>query len=194
MTRNPAIIDVPSRGRRRFLAGGAAVAGAAALGFPAIHVRAQTPLKVGTYGGYFKDSFDEHIYPDFTSESGIAIESIAEPTGEAWLIQLETAARANVAPADVSMMAQTPRLKGQTAELWAALDESKLGNARHLQPHFVHRYDDGRVSGIGAVQLWVAKELTAHISGVGSVDYFGNPSVQRSISGMGSINAKGDRK
>ena len=45
-------------------------------------------LKVGTYGGYFKDSFDEHIYPAFTAETGIEIESIAEPTGEAWLVQL----------------------------------------------------------------------------------------------------------
>jgi putative spermidine/putrescine transport system substrate-binding protein len=155
MTRKQTPIDLASRGRRRFLAGGAALAGTAALGFPAIHVRAQSSLKVGTYGGYFKESFDEHIYPDFTKETGIEIESIAEPTGEAWLIQLETAARANVAPADVSMMAQTPRLKGQTAELWAPLDESKLGNAQHLQPHFVHRYDDGRINGIGAVSWYV---------------------------------------
>ena len=76
----------------------------AVVGFPAIRTRAAETLKVGTYGGYFQDSFDEHIYPAFTEETGIEIESIGEPTGEAWLVQLETAARANVAPADVSMM------------------------------------------------------------------------------------------
>ena len=63
-------------------------------------------LKVGVYGGYFKDSFDKHIFSDFTEETGIKIESVAEPTGEAWLVQLEQAAKAGVAPADVSMMAQ----------------------------------------------------------------------------------------
>src|SRR3546814_17190482 len=58
-------------------------------------------LKVGVYGGYFKDSFDEHIFPEFTKATGIAVESVAEPTGEAWLVQLEQAARAGQAPADV---------------------------------------------------------------------------------------------
>ncbi len=132
-----------SSSRRKFLKGTTALVGTAALGFPAIHARAAKSLKVGTYGGYFKDSFDKHIYPDFTKETGVTIESVAEPTGEAWLVQLQTAAGAGVAPADVSMMAQVPRLKGQKSRLWAALDESKLSNAKFLLPHFVHRYPDG---------------------------------------------------
>jgi putative spermidine/putrescine transport system substrate-binding protein len=142
-------------GRRSFMIGAGAAATVATLGFPAIRVRAQEPLKVGTYGGYFKDSFDQHIYPDFTSETGIEIESVAEPTGEAWLIQLVTAARAGMAPADVSMMSQVARLKGQNAELWAPLDEAKLANSKNLEPHFVHRYEDGSVSGIGAVSWYI---------------------------------------
>jgi putative spermidine/putrescine transport system substrate-binding protein len=146
----------PGTSRRRLLAGAGALAAATAVvGFPAIRTRAAGTLKVGTYGGYFKDSFDEHIYPDFTGETGIEIESVAEPTGEAWLVQLMTAARAGVAPADVSMMAQVARLKGQAAELWAPLDETKLPNAANLEPHFVHRYPDGRVSGIGAVSWYI---------------------------------------
>ena len=69
---------------------------------------AEKTLKVGVYGGYFKDSFDKHIFPDFTKETGIKVESVAEPTGEAWLVQLEQAAKAGVAPADVNMIAQVP--------------------------------------------------------------------------------------
>ena len=142
-------------GRRRFLAGVSALAGVAALGFPAIVGRAAEPLKVGTYGGYFKDSFDKHIYPEFTKETGIEIESIAEPTGEAWLVQLETAARAGAAPADVSMMAQVAMLKGQSSRLWAPLDLGKLPNAKNLLPQYVHRYPDGKVDGIGAVAWYI---------------------------------------
>jgi putative spermidine/putrescine transport system substrate-binding protein len=141
--------------RRRFLIGAGALGAAALAGFPAIRTRAAQTLKVGTYGGYFKDSFDQHIYPDFTKESGIEIESIAEPTGEAWLVQLQTAARAGIAPADVSMMAQVTRLKGENAELWAPLDESKLSNVGNLEPHFVHRYPDGKISSLGAVSWYV---------------------------------------
>jgi putative spermidine/putrescine transport system substrate-binding protein len=143
------------RDRRRFLAGTAAVAGAAAIGFPALCARAAGTLKVGTYGGYFKDSFDEHIFPAFTEETGIEVESVAEPTGEAWLVQLQTAAAAGSAPADVSMMAQVARLKGESAGLWAPLDEAKLPNIKNLEPHFVQRYPDGRISSIGAVSWYV---------------------------------------
>ena len=92
------------------------------LFFGSSAVLAENTLKVGAYGGYFKDSFDKHIFPDFTKETGIKVESVAEPTGEAWLVQLEQAARAGMAPADVSMMAQGPMLRGQRTELWMPLD------------------------------------------------------------------------
>ena len=140
--------------RRTFLATGAA--GLTALAAPAI-LRAQgAPLKVGTYGGYFEESFKTHIYPDFTAETGIAIESIAEPTGEAWLVQLEQAARANQAPADVSMMAQVARLRGELSELWAPLDEAKMTNLSNLPDHFIHRYENGGLYGTGAVSWYIS--------------------------------------
>ena len=89
-------------------------------------------LKVGVYGGYFKDSFDKNIFPEFTKATGIAVESVAEPTGEAWLVQLEQAAKAGQAPADVSMMSQTSTLKGQSTELWTPIDTAKIKNYGNL--------------------------------------------------------------
>jgi putative spermidine/putrescine transport system substrate-binding protein len=146
----------PETGRRGFLGGAAALTSAAVIGFPAIRrVRAAQTLKVGTYGGYFKDSFDEHIFPAFTEDTGIEVESVAEPTGEAWLVQLQTASRAGIAPADVSMMAQVARFKGEKAELWAPLDESKLPNLGNLEPHFAKRYPDGKVNSVGAVSWYI---------------------------------------
>jgi len=116
---------------------------------------AEKTLRVGTYGGYFQDSFDKHIFPDFTKETGIEVESIAEPTGEAWLVQLEQAAKAGQAPADVSMMAMGPMLRGQKRDLWTALDLAKIPNHKNLLAPFVHRYPDGRVDGIGAVSWYI---------------------------------------
>src|SRR5262245_4586620 len=131
------------------------VAGVAMLAMPNIARTASGSLKVGAYGGYFKDSFDKHIFPAFTKATGIAVESVAEPTGEAWLVQLEQASKAGVAPADVSMMAQVPRLKGETIELWPPLDLGKLPNTKNLKPEFISKYGDGRVSGSGAVTWYI---------------------------------------
>jgi putative spermidine/putrescine transport system substrate-binding protein len=133
----------------------AVVAAAALLAFWVPSVPAAEALKVGAYGGYFKDSFDKHIFPDFTKETGIEVESVAEPTGEAWLVQLEQAARAGQAPADVSMMAQGPMLRGQRTQLWAVLDLDKIPNHKYLLPQFVHKYPDGQADGIGAVSWYI---------------------------------------
>ena len=130
---------------------GAGVAGASLLAMPAILRAQDKSLKVGVYGGYFKDSFDKNIFGDFTKATGIAVESVAEPTGEAWLVQLEQAAKAGQAPADVSMMSQVAMLKGQSTELWAPLDSEKIPNIRNLPEHFVHRYENGDLYGTGAV-------------------------------------------
>ncbi|MDP2738156.1 MAG: ABC transporter substrate-binding protein [Pseudorhodobacter sp.] len=141
--------------RRTFLTA-SAMTGLGLLAAPTV-LRAQgTALKVGTYGGYFQDSFDKHIYPDFTAETGIAIESIGEPTGEAWLVQLEQAAKAGQAPADVSMMAQVARIRGERAGLWAPLDAAKVPNTANLPEFFVHKYDDGRFYGTGAVSWYIS--------------------------------------
>ena len=148
--------EIGFRGSRRgFLAGAAAAAAVAGAGLRTRPARAAGSLKIGTYGGYFQDSFDKHIFPDFTAATGIAVESVSEPTGEAWLVQLETAAKAGQAPADVSMMAQVARLRGEKSELWAPLDLDKIPNHKYLQPHFVHRYPDGRADGIGAVSWYI---------------------------------------
>ena len=142
--------------RRKVLKGATGLAAAAAVGLPAVHVHAARSLKVGVYGGYFKDSFDEFIFPDFAKDTGIEVESIAEPTGETWLVQIRNAAKAGVAPADVSMLGGFSRLRGAEEELWLPLDESKIPNApEFLEESFVYRYPDGRLYGVGAVSWFI---------------------------------------
>jgi putative spermidine/putrescine transport system substrate-binding protein len=151
--KKPKILSTVSR--RKFLKGTAALAGAATFsGFPYI-ARGASPLKVGSYGGYFQDSFDKHIFPEFTKATGIEVKSVGEPTGEAWLVQLQTAARAGQAPADVSMMAQVSNLKGIKAKLWATLDEKKIPNMKNVLPRYIQRYPNGQVSGVGAVSWYI---------------------------------------
>ncbi|MDX1012393.1 ABC transporter substrate-binding protein [Sinorhizobium medicae] len=140
--------------KRRTLLG-AGLAGASVLAMPSVLRAQDRSLKVGVYGGYFKDSFDKNIFPEFTKASGIVIESVAEPTGEAWLVQLEQAARAGQAPADVSMMSQVAMLKGQATDLWTPIDMAKIKNGSNLIERFVNKYPDGRIAGIGAVSWYI---------------------------------------
>ena len=146
-------MTIMSMNRRTVL--GAGLAGISVLAMPGILRAQDKSLKVGVYGGYFKDSFDKNIFPEFTKATGIAVESIAEPTGEAWLVQLSQAARAGQAPADVSMMSQVAMLKGQANELWAPLDLDKIKNSSNLLDRFINKYPDGRVAGIGAVSWYI---------------------------------------
>jgi len=134
---------------------GVGLAAAGALAMPSVLRAQDKSLKVGVYGGYFKDSFDKNVFPEFTKATGIAVESIAEPTGEAWLVQLEQAAKAGQAPADLSMMSQVATLKGQSTELWTPLDPAKIKHFGDLLPQFVSKYPDGRVAGVGAVAWYI---------------------------------------
>lgn len=139
--------------RRALLKAG--LAGAAALSMPAIARAQDKSLKVGVYGGYFKDSFDKHVFPEFSKATGISVEAVAEPTGEAWLVQLQQAAKAGQAPADVSMMSQVAMLKGQAVDLWAPLDLGKIPNSGNVVERFINKYPDGRVAGVGAVSWYI---------------------------------------
>ena len=138
--------------RRRFL--GTALAGAGVLAAPSI-VRAKEPIRVGTYGGFFEDSFKEFIYPDFTAATGIEVQSIAVPTGETWLVQIRNAARAKSAPADVSLMAGVPRSRGAAQKMFQVFDDSKIPNLSNLEDTFKDRYDDGGLFGVGAVSWYI---------------------------------------
>ncbi|WP_226623705.1 ABC transporter substrate-binding protein [Alloyangia pacifica] len=125
------------------------------LAAPAVLRAGGEPLKVGVYGGYFQDSFDSFVYPEFTKATGIEIESIAVPTGEAWLIQLQQAARAKRAPADVSMMATVSIMRGMRTGLWAPLDETAMPNVSNILPTLINRYDDDGLAAVGAVSWYV---------------------------------------
>jgi len=136
--------------RRSVLKGAAAAAGATFL--PVHRARAAKTIKVGAYGGFFKDSFDANIYPDFTAATGIEVESVAEPTVEAWLVQLDAAVKAGQATADVSMIAIGGYDRAANANLFAPLDLAAIPNHVNLEPHFIHKARDGTtVDGVGAV-------------------------------------------
>ena len=96
--------------RRTLLKTGAAgLAASSVLGTPLI---AQSrSLKIGSYGGYFEDSFKEFVYPAFTDATGIAVESVTQPNSTDWLVTMQQATAAGSVPADLSLYARDTLIK-----------------------------------------------------------------------------------
>ena len=143
--------------RRKLLRGTAGMAGLAAasgIGTPLI---AQTrSLKVGSYGGYFEDSFKAHVFPAFTEATGIAVESVTQPNSADWLVTMQQAARAGTVPADLSLYAPVSMIKAsRIGGLLAPLDMSAIPAAGGLGRQFVFEDDTGTL-GVGAMSWFTS--------------------------------------
>ncbi len=116
--------------RRGLMAG----AGAAALAMPAIRPSwaADRSLTVSTYGGFFEDTFRQHIHPEFTKATGIAVVSQPQPEGTQFLIQLAQANKGGTAPMDLCMCGEEDILRGRAQSLWRTYDTKKIPNLGNL--------------------------------------------------------------
>jgi putative spermidine/putrescine transport system substrate-binding protein len=136
--------------RRRLLQTTGAIAAASALAAPAAIAGARS-IKVGSYGGYFENSFKEHVYPAFTEATGITVESVTQPNSSDWLVTMQQAAAAGTAPADLSLFARDTMIKAsRIGGLLSPLDTSKISSASNLDPYFLFEGGEG-VLGVGAM-------------------------------------------
>lgn len=157
--------------RRTLLKSGAATAGIAAassvIGTPLI-AQARM-LRVGSYGGYFENSFKEHVYTAFTAATGITVESVTQPNSSDWLITMQQATAAGSVPTDISLFARDAVIKAsRIGGLIKPLDLSLIPNASNLDPYFVFESADGPL-GVGAMSWFSAmvinpNEVTAPAS------------------------------
>jgi putative spermidine/putrescine transport system substrate-binding protein len=134
-------------------AGGLALAGAA-LGTPLI---AQTrSLKIGSYGGYFEDSFKEFVYPAFTEATGITVESVTQPNSADWLVTMQQATAAGSVPTDLSLFDRTALIKSsRIGDLIKPLDMTNIGAAQNMDENFIYE-DASGVIGVGAMSWFVS--------------------------------------
>jgi putative spermidine/putrescine transport system substrate-binding protein len=112
-------------------------------------------IKVSTYGGFFEENYRE-FYPAFTEETGVEVESVAEPTSEAWVIQLQQAVQAGTPPpSDVSMLSGVGIQRAINGQIYAPIDVSAVPNVEFLAEGNVRESEDGQVAGIGAVSWYI---------------------------------------
>lgn len=141
--------------RRTFLKTAAVTAaGSTILGAP-LYAQSRS-LKVGSYGGYFEDSFKKHVYPAFTEATGIEVESVTQPNSTDWLVTMQQAASAGTAPADLSLYARDTMIKAsRIGGLLAALDTTNISTASNLDPYFLFS-DNDDVLGVGAMSWFTS--------------------------------------
>ena len=140
--------------RRSLLKSGAATVAASTLASPLI---AQSrSLKVGSYGGYFEDSFKSFVYPEFTAATGIAVESVTQPNSADWLVTMQQAASAGTVPTDISLYGRQQMIKAsRIGGLIAPLDIAAITSASNLDSYFVFEGDFGP-QGVGAMSWFTA--------------------------------------
>jgi len=143
--------------RRTLLKSGAATGLAAATGAIGTPLIAQSrSLRIGSYGGYFEDSFKEHVYPVFTEATGIAVESVTQPNSTDWLVTMQQATQAGSVPADLSLYARDTLIKAsRIGGLLAPLDRANIPNASNLDGYFVFEASEGAL-GVGAMSWFSA--------------------------------------
>ncbi|PZX13472.1 putative spermidine/putrescine transport system substrate-binding protein [Palleronia aestuarii] len=144
--------------RRTLLRGAAGLAGAgtAASLYPMPLLAQERRLAIGSYGGYFENSFMEHVYPAFTEATGIAVDSVTQPNSADWLVTLQQAQAAGSVPADLSLFARDTMIRAsRIGGLLAPLDMSAIPAADNLDPYFVFS-DGGDTLGVGAMSWFVS--------------------------------------
>jgi putative spermidine/putrescine transport system substrate-binding protein len=173
--------------RRRLLGTAAAGAGlaVAASTFGAPAIAKERSIRVGSYGGYFEDSFKAHVYPEFTKATGIKVESVTQPNSADWLITMQNAAASGSVPTDLSLYGRDTLIKAaRIGDLVAPLDMSKMPNADELDDYFLYEGDAGLV-GVGAMSWFLSMVVNPDVvSKPKSWKEFWNPEIYEASLGI----------
>lgn len=112
-------------------------------------------IKVSTYGGFFEENF-RNMYPAFTDEFGVEVESVAEPTSEAWVVQLQQAIDAGAPPpADVSMLSGVGIQRAIKGDILVTYDPAAIPQAENLAEGYLRTDASGMVAGVGGVSWYI---------------------------------------
>ena len=116
---------------------------------------AGSSIKVGTYGGFFEENFAK-MYPAFTEEFDVQVESVSQPTSEVWVTQLQQAISAGGAPpADVSMLSGVGLQRAINGDILARYRTTDIPTSENLAEGYLRTDDDGNVTGVGGLSWYI---------------------------------------
>jgi putative spermidine/putrescine transport system substrate-binding protein len=116
---------------------------------------AGSTIKVGTYGGFFEENFRK-IYPKFTEQFGVEVESVSQPTSEVWVVQLQQAiAAGGTPPADVSMLSGVGLQRAINGDILATYQTSDIPTSENLAEGYIKTDEEGNVVGVGGLSWYI---------------------------------------
>jgi putative spermidine/putrescine transport system substrate-binding protein len=116
---------------------------------------AGSSIRVGTFGGFFEENF-KTMYPAFTEEFDVEVESVSQPTSEVWVTQLQQAISAGGAPpADVSMLSGVGLQRAINGDILTRYLVSDIPTSENLSEGYVRTDDDGNVTGVGGLSWYI---------------------------------------
>ena len=116
---------------------------------------AGSTIKVGTYGGFFEENFRK-MYPAFTEEFDVEVESVSQPTSEVWVVQLQQAiAAGGTPPADVSMLSGVGLQRAINGDILTKYATSDIPTSENLEEGYVRTDDEGNVTGVGGLSWYI---------------------------------------
>ena len=116
---------------------------------------ADRSITISTYGGFFEDSFREHIHPEFTKATGIKVVSQPQAEGTQFLIQLAQANKGGTAPMDLAFCGEEDVLRGRAQSLWRAYDTKRITHLSDVPEHYVFTGPAG-TDGVGALAWYLS--------------------------------------
>ena len=144
--------------RRRFLRSSVAAGTLAATGLAGCTSRIvgsddqspseSDPLKIGVYGGVFKEVLDGALVEPFTEDSGIPAQSEPQSIGDA-MVKLKQAVDAGEAPVDVVVVAPDARIRGTDMGTWLHYSPDDISRLDAVIDDLVAKGDQGDIVGIG---------------------------------------------
>jgi putative spermidine/putrescine transport system substrate-binding protein len=98
--------------------------------------------------------FAQHIYPAFTSATGIKVQSVEQGEGAQFLFQLATANKAGKPPMDVCCCDGVQVMQGRGQNLWRTLNPARIPNLTQLPPRCVGQ-GGGPLDSVGAMSWYM---------------------------------------
>lgn len=107
------------------------------------------PLKIGVYGGVFKEILDDALVKPFTENTGVPATSKPQSVGDA-MVKLKKSVEAGKAPVDVLVIAPDGRIRGQDMGTWLNYSPGDISRLDSVVDDLVSKTDGGDLVGVGA--------------------------------------------
>ena len=157
--RNDSNPGEPTSNRRRFLRATAATGALATttlagctsqfVGGGGSSPSEDDPLKIGVYGGVFKEVLDDALVNPFSKDTDTPATSQPQSVGDA-MVKLKQSVDAGKAPVDVVVVAPDALIRGQDMGTWLNYSPDDISRLDAVINDMVTKGDEGNLVGLGA--------------------------------------------